>query len=86
MANVAPQLKLRKLIVVMAFNRRKGGKLEMVRVPQLFDTEERAVRKAEELATDHAGVIAWSREANPDLGDYGPPKTLFVDGEVPSVQ
>ena len=53
MASAAPQLKPRKLIVVMAFGRRKGGELKIVRVPQLFDSEEQAVRKAEELAPDH---------------------------------
>jgi hypothetical protein len=86
MASIAPQLKPRKLIVVMAFDRRKGGELKIVRVPQLFDSEEQAVRKAEELAPDHVGVIAWSREANSELGDYGPPTTLFVDGDVPAMQ
>jgi hypothetical protein len=86
MGSVAPPLKLRKLIVVMAFDRRKGGELKMVRVPQLFDSEERAIRKAEELAPYHVGVVAWSREAIPDVGEYGPPTTLFVDGDVPAIR
>ena len=87
MATVAPQLKPRKLIVVMAFDRRKGGReLTTVREPLLFDNEEPAVRKAQELAPDHAGVIAWSREAIPNLGEYGPPMTLFVHGDVPAIR
>ena len=83
MATVAPQLKSRKLIVVTAFDRRKGGReLTTVREPLLFDNEEPAVRKAQELAPDHAGVIAWSREAIPNVGEYGPPMTLFVHGDI----
>lgn len=31
------------------------------------------------------GVIAWSREAQPDVGEYGPPTTLFVSGDVPDM-
>ncbi|WP_394885947.1 hypothetical protein ACG873_00300 (plasmid) [Mesorhizobium sp. AaZ16] len=34
----------------------------------------------------HAGVIAWSREANPALGEYGEPSTLFVSGDVPAME
>jgi hypothetical protein len=30
-------------------------------------------------------VIAWSREANPALGDYGEPTMLFLAGEVPDM-
>jgi len=31
-------------------------------------------------------VIAWSREANPALGEYGEPVTLFMAGEVPDME
>ncbi|QPC91618.1 hypothetical protein GA829_13980 [Mesorhizobium sp. INR15] len=31
-----------------------------------------------EVAGKQAGVIAWSRNANPSLGEYGEPTTLFV--------
>jgi hypothetical protein len=38
------------------------------------------------LAGKHVGVIAWSRDADPALGDYGPPTTLFQSGEVPDME
>jgi hypothetical protein len=38
------------------------------------------------LVDKHAGVITWSREANPDIGEYGPPVTLFVSGDVPNIE
>jgi hypothetical protein len=31
-------------------------------------------------------VIAWSREANPDIGEYGPPTILFQHGDVPEME
>jgi len=45
-----------------------------------------AIRTAKALADKHAGVIAWSREANPDIGEYGEPTTLFLSGEVPDME
>lgn len=75
-----------KLIVAMAFDRTDEGELSTVFGPQDFPTEERAVRAAEALAPKHAGVIAWSREANPDIGEYGEPTILFQSGEVPDME
>ncbi|WP_244662021.1 hypothetical protein [Mesorhizobium huakuii] len=45
-------------------------------------SEERAIRTAMALAGQHVGVIAWCRDADPALGDYGPPTVLFAGGEV----
>jgi len=30
-------------------------------------------------------TCAWSRAANPTVGEYGEPTTLFVAGEVPDM-
>ncbi|MET2832231.1 hypothetical protein [Mesorhizobium shangrilense] len=49
-------------------------------------SEDRAVRTAKALAGNHVGVIAWSRDADPALGDYGPPTVLFAQGEVPDME
>ncbi|WP_421912217.1 hypothetical protein [Mesorhizobium sp.] len=49
-------------------------------------SEDRAIRMAKALAEKHVGVIAWSREADPTLGEYGPPATLFASGEVPDME
>lgn len=38
------------------------------------------------LGGETAGVIAWSRDANPSLGEYGEPTTLFVGGGVPDME
>jgi len=49
-------------------------------------SEERAVRTAKALADKYARVIAWSREAHPDIREYGPPTTLSVSGHVPGME
>jgi hypothetical protein len=35
------------------------------------------------VADEH---VAWSREANHDIGEYGPTTTLFVSGDVPEME
>jgi hypothetical protein len=81
-----PQAKTPKLIVVVAFDRLDDGELLTAFGPADQQSEERAIRLARTLATKHTGVIAWSREARPDIGEYGPPTTLFVSGDVPDME
>jgi hypothetical protein len=70
---VTPQQKQPKLIVVAAaFDRNEDGELIPAFDPQQQQSE--------------AGVIAWSREANPALGEYGPPTILFISGDVPDME
>lgn len=78
--------KLPKLIVVMAFDPDDEGTLQTAFGPQDFQSEDRAVRAAQALAPKHAGVIAWSREANVDIGEYGEPVTLFQAGDIPDME
>lgn len=85
-SNLTSQQKMPKLIVVMAFDRDSEGELQPAFDPMEQQSEERAIRTAQALASKHAGVIAWSREANPALGDYGEPKTLFLSGHVPDME
>lgn len=73
MSSIAPQQKMPKLIVVVAFDRIDGGELQAVFGPAEQQSEERAVRTAQALAPKHDGVIAWSREANLAIGEYGEP-------------
>jgi len=54
--------------------------------PAEQQSEERAIRTARGLAPKHAGVIAWNGEANPAIGEYGEPTTLFVHGDVPDME
>ncbi|MER9524143.1 hypothetical protein NKI96_11210 [Mesorhizobium sp. M0292] len=84
--NILPQPKMPKLIVVTAFDRDESGDLQPVFGPVEQQTEDRAIRTAKGLAGKHAGVIAWSRDANPSLGEYGEPTTLFVGGDVPDME
>jgi hypothetical protein len=86
MTTITPTQKMPKLIVVVAFDRGEDGELLEAFGPAEQQTEERAVRTAKGLATKHAGVIAWSREANPTLGEYGEPVVLFTAGEVPDME
>lgn len=80
------QHKMPKLIVVMAFDRDDEGELMTVFGPAEQQSEDRATRTARSLADKHAGVIAWSREANIDLGEYGPPIVLFQRGDMPEME
>lgn len=81
-----PQQKMPKLIVAAAFDRGDDGELFPVYGPVEQQNEERAIRTAKSLATKHAGVIAWNREANPALGEYGEPTVLFQAGDVPDLE
>lgn len=69
---------------MVAFDR--AGELFTVYGPTDQQSEERAIRTAKALASSHVGVIAWSRDADPALGDYGPPMVLFTSGNVPDME
>ncbi|MGN8023020.1 hypothetical protein ACTJJ7_20135 [Phyllobacterium sp. 22229] len=75
-----------RLIVVMAFSRSDEGELVPAFEAMQFEVEDRAIRTARDLAGKHVGVIAWTREAQPDIGEYGPPTVLFQSGEVPDME
>jgi hypothetical protein len=75
-----------KLVVLAAFDETDEGELIPAFDAKQFDSEERAVREAKKIVGSHAGVIAWSREADPDLGDYGPPNVLFQNGKIPDME
>ena len=72
--------------MVAAFDRGEDGELFAAFGPAELQHEERAIRTAKSLATKHVDVIAWCREANPAIGEYGPPPTLFQAGEVPDME
>ena len=85
MAGQEPVAKPSMLIVLLAFDRDKEGELRDAFEPREMPSEDRAIRAAKGIAMDHAGVIAWSRSARPDTGDFGEPKVLFQAGEVPAM-
>ena len=75
-----------KLIVLAAFDKNDEGELVPAFEPRQIDTEARAVREAKLMADQYAGVMAWSRDADPALGEYGPPTILFQAGELPDLE
>jgi len=83
---ITPQQKLPKLLVVIAFDADEEGDMQPVFGPVEQQSEERAIRTAKSLAQKHAAVIAWSREANPAIGEYGEPTVLFSYGPVPDME
>jgi hypothetical protein len=84
--HIIPQQKMPKLIVVAAFNRDDEGVLQPAFDPRQMQSEEAAKRLAKTIEREHAGVIAWSREANPSIGEYGEPTILYRAGEVPDME
>lgn len=72
-----------KLIVLAAFIKNDEGDLIPAFDPRQIDTEERAKREAKMMAGQYAGIVAWSREADPSIGEYGDPVVLFQAGEIP---
>ncbi|PZP67763.1 MAG: hypothetical protein DI604_20420 [Delftia acidovorans] len=76
----------KKLIVLAAFDRGEEGEFIPAFDPRQVDNEERATREARLLAVSHPSVVAWSRDADPDIGEYGPPVVLFKQGELPDLE
>jgi len=75
-----------KLIVLAAFDKNDDGEFVPAFDPRQIDTEERATREARMMAGLHSGVVAWSREADLAIGEYGPPVVLFRSGEIPELE
>lgn len=74
-----------RLIVVMAFEDDGDGGLRPAFDPREHQSEDRAKREARSLAANYPAVIAWSREARPDVGEYGESEILFSHGAVPDL-
>jgi len=75
-----------KLIVFLAFNRDDEGQLQPAFEPREMPSEFAATTAARMAANKYAGVVAWSRTADPDIGEYGPPEVLFTAGDVPEME
>jgi hypothetical protein len=76
----------RKLIVVAAFDQDATGALIDAFEPRHMLTEEAAIYSAQTLINDHDGVVAWSREADPAVGEEGPTIILFQYGRIPEFE
>jgi hypothetical protein len=69
------------LHVVQAFEEQEGSVVPVQ--PKVCPSAGSARTLAARLAQTHAGVIAWSRTGDPDLGDWGPPEVLVRTGTIP---
>ena len=80
-----PVAKPGKLVVLMAFDRGQDSELLPAFDAREMPSEERAIRTAKEIAPRHAGVIAWVRDANLALGEYGQSEELYRSGDIPDL-
>jgi hypothetical protein len=67
--------------VVQAFAEQDGGLLAAE--PKACPSAASARSLASRLATANAGVIAWSRTGDPELGDWEPAVLLVRTGTIP---
>jgi hypothetical protein len=75
-----------KLIVLAAFDETDDGELRPAFDARQFDSEQRATREAKMIQDKHAGVVVWSRDADPLLGEFGPPTILYQVGQIPDME
>jgi hypothetical protein len=73
---------MKQIYFVAVFEQGDAGELFRPEEPQRFDTEEQARKAAGDLASNHAGVIAWSQEAKQGEEEYGPAIVFYTAGEV----
>lgn len=71
-----------QIYFVAVFEQGDGGELFRVGEPQRCGSEEQARTVASDLASKHAGVIAWSQETKQGTEKYGPPIVFYTAGEV----
>lgn len=69
--------------VVQPFDRIKKGL--MPRQVLQTKTAEEAAARAERIAGQHAGVVAYSMDVDELAGDYSEPRVLVMLGEVPEL-
>lgn len=67
--------------VVQAFQQQEDGVIATE--PKQCPSAGSARALVARLAPTHAGVIAWSRTGEPELGDWGPSVELVRAGTIP---
>ena len=70
--------------VVVPYGRNKEGDL-VAGEGQQAPSEAAARSKASAMSTQHAGVVAFSREANLSTGEYEPAVVIARFGQTPDV-
>ena len=84
--STAPVLKSTTLHVLMAFERGEDGELRPAFEAQQMPSEHAAVSRAKLMSRSYAGVIAWSRPARPNEGEFGESIILYQHGDVPEME
>jgi hypothetical protein len=74
-------MSIQYLHVVQAFKERDDGVMALE--PRNFQTAGLAKAAAQVLAHTHYGIIAWTRRADPDIGEYGEPEEIIRLGVIP---
>lgn len=69
--------------VVLGFQQGKKGLLIPDDPREIHGGKERCISAARRLAESRAGVIAFSRSGDPNLGDWSDAEVLYQDGLVP---
>lgn len=76
----------KRLIVAWAFEYGEDGELRPAFDPQEMRSEHQAIMQAQSYMSKYVGAIAWARDAQPDIGEYGDPIMLFRWGAVPDLE
>ncbi|KXG83860.1 hypothetical protein [Agrobacterium bohemicum] len=74
-----------RLIVIAAYKADDEGNMVEAFEPRQMPTEDRAIREGKALSSQYDGVLAWARDADPDIGEYGPPTIIYQHGEIPDI-
>ena len=70
--------------VVLTFVRNEEGEGELIaEAPAQMPSAIAATSRARSLASTKAGVIAFRRTGDPDIGEFANAEVLFKAGEVP---
>ncbi|WP_417584355.1 hypothetical protein [Pelagibacterium sp.] len=75
-----------KLIVAWAFQIDDDGELQPAFDPREMRSEEQAITAAAGYFGSYDGAIAWVRDAQPDIGEYGEARVIFQAGLVPDLE
>ncbi len=67
---------------VQPFENARGGRSKVLQ-PIVTQSGAEAIRKAERIAKEKGGAIAFSRTGDDDIGDYDEPQILGRYGDVP---
>jgi hypothetical protein len=81
MAPVRQPVPNQAIHVVQAFAATEEGIVAVP--PRAFESATVARAAAQVMAHTYVGVVAWSRRAKPDAGEYGEPEVLVRLGTIP---